>query len=78
MPSFKNKIVFLEDIGEEPYRLDGYLAHLFMATDIARAAGFVFAPFYDCKLLKERSPLDRQTSFSITILAALKCRYLRM
>jgi len=56
MPSFKNKIVFLEDIGEEPYRLDGYLAHLFMATDIARAAGFVFAPFYDCKITKRTFP----------------------
>jgi muramoyltetrapeptide carboxypeptidase len=56
MPSFKNKLVFLEDTGEEPYRLDGYLAHLFMATEIAKAAGFIFAPFYDCKITKRTFP----------------------
>jgi muramoyltetrapeptide carboxypeptidase len=56
MPSFRNKLVFLEDTGEEPYRLDGYLAHLFMATDIVSAAGFVFAPFYDCKITKRTFP----------------------
>jgi muramoyltetrapeptide carboxypeptidase len=56
MPSFKDKIVFLEDIDEEPYRLDGYLAHLFMTTDIAKAAGFIFAPFYNCKITKRTFP----------------------
>ncbi|MCP4583746.1 MAG: LD-carboxypeptidase [candidate division Zixibacteria bacterium] len=42
MPSFKNKIVLLEDTDEESYRIDGYLAHLFEATDIAKARGFIF------------------------------------
>ena len=42
MPSFKNKIVLLEDTDEKPYRIDGYLGHLFMATDIAKARGFIF------------------------------------
>jgi len=41
MPSFKNKIVLLEDTDEKPYRLDGYLGHLFMTTDIAKARGFI-------------------------------------
>lgn len=41
MPSFKNKIVLLEDTDEKPYRIDGYLGHLFMATDIAKAKGFI-------------------------------------
>ncbi len=56
MPSFREKLVFLEDIDEEPYRLDSYLAHLFLATDIAQAAGFIFAPFYDCKITKRTFP----------------------
>jgi muramoyltetrapeptide carboxypeptidase len=42
MPSFKNKIVLLEDTDEEPYRIDGYLSHLFETTDIAKARGFIF------------------------------------
>lgn len=56
MPSFKDKLVFLEDINEEPYRLDSYLAHLFATTDIAQAAGFIFAPFYNCKITKKTFP----------------------
>ncbi len=45
LPSFEGKIVFLEDTEEEPYRLDAYLAQLFMATDIAKAAGFILGEF---------------------------------
>jgi muramoyltetrapeptide carboxypeptidase len=41
LPAFRNKIVFLEDTEEEPYRLDAYLAQLFAATDITEASGFV-------------------------------------
>jgi muramoyltetrapeptide carboxypeptidase len=41
LPSFKDKIVFIEDTEEEPYRLDAYLAQLFSATDITEAAGIV-------------------------------------
>ena len=45
MQSFKGKIVFLEDTEEEPYRLDAYLAQLFMSTDITEAAGFILGEF---------------------------------
>jgi muramoyltetrapeptide carboxypeptidase len=41
LPSFKNKIIFMEDTEEEPYRLDAYLAQLFLATDITQANGFI-------------------------------------
>lgn len=56
MPSFKNKIVMLEDTDEEPYRIDGYLAHLFNATDIARAAGFVFGEWVNVKIRNRTWP----------------------
>jgi muramoyltetrapeptide carboxypeptidase len=45
LPSFEGKIVFLEDTEEEPYRLDAYLAQLFMATDMAKATGFILGEF---------------------------------
>jgi muramoyltetrapeptide carboxypeptidase len=41
LPSFKDKIVFLEDTEEQPYRIDGYLAHIFLGTDLSDAAGFI-------------------------------------
>lgn len=52
MPKFTNKLVFLEDLNEKIYRIDSCLAHLFMTTDIAAAAGFILAPFYGCKIGK--------------------------
>jgi Uncharacterized proteins, homologs of microcin C7 resistance protein MccF len=41
----KNKIVLIEDIGEEPYRVDGMLNQLRLAGKLQRAAGFVIGNF---------------------------------
>lgn len=49
LPSFKDKIVFLEDIGEQPYRIDRMLYQLAQATDFTQAAGVVLGVFNDCK-----------------------------
>ena len=38
-PSFAGKILFFEDIGEKPYRLDRMLTHLSNAGILARVAG---------------------------------------
>ena len=48
-PSFKGKIVFIEDIGEQPYRIDRMLYQLAQATDLSEAAGVVMGVFTDCK-----------------------------
>jgi len=55
-PSFKDKIVFLEDTLEEPYRIDGYLGHLFAATDIAQAAGFIFGEWVNVRITRRNYP----------------------
>jgi muramoyltetrapeptide carboxypeptidase len=49
LPSFRNKIVFFEDIGENAERVDGYLAQLFMSTDFGKANGFIIGEFSDDK-----------------------------
>jgi len=38
-PSFRNRILFLEDIGEQPYRLDRMLTHLLNAGLLQQVAG---------------------------------------
>ncbi len=48
LPSFKDKIVFIEDIGEQPYRIDRMLYQLAQATDFTQAAGVVMGVFNDC------------------------------
>lgn len=48
-PVFKDKIVFLEEIGEAPYRVDRMLTQLLQATDLSKAAGIVLGVFNDCE-----------------------------
>jgi len=48
-PNFKEKIVFLEDIGEKPYRIDRMLVQLLQGTNLAEAAAIVLGIFDDCR-----------------------------
>jgi muramoyltetrapeptide carboxypeptidase len=54
LPSFKDRIVFFEDIGENPERVDGYLAQLFLSTDFRKAKGYIVGEFSDSSY-KEKS-----------------------
>ena len=49
LPPFKNNIVFIEDIGEKPYRLDRMLTQLIQGSDIKEANGIVLGNFVDCE-----------------------------
>ena len=42
-------ILFLEDVGESPYRLDRHLVQLARAGILPRAAGIVLGEFTDCR-----------------------------
>ncbi len=48
-PTYRGKLVFIEDIGEQPYRIDRMLVQLFQGTDLAHAAGIVLGIFNDCQ-----------------------------
>lgn len=48
-PNFKNKIVFIEDIGEKPYRLDRMLTQLRQGTNLREANGIALGIFADCE-----------------------------
>ncbi len=54
-PSFEGGILFLEDIGEYPHRIDGYLAQLRLTGVFDQIAGLILADFKDC----ERPPRAR-------------------
>jgi len=47
-PDFNNAILFIEDIEEEPYRIDRYLAQLKMAGILRQINGLVIGQFVDC------------------------------
>lgn len=61
-PSFRGTILFLEDIGEYPHRIDGYLAQLRLAGVFDQIAGLILADFKDCERplrARFRMPLKR-------------------
>jgi muramoyltetrapeptide carboxypeptidase len=43
------KILFLEDIGEKPYRIERMLTQLKMAGKLAHVAGVLFGDFTNCE-----------------------------
>ena len=48
LPDFSGKILFLEDVGEAPYRIDRMLTTLKLAGALDRIAGFIFGECTDC------------------------------
>ena len=47
-PDFAGAILYIEDIDEEPYRIDRYLAQLKLAGILNQVAGIVIGQFIDC------------------------------
>ncbi|MCM8711121.1 LD-carboxypeptidase [Clostridium sp. SYSU_GA19001] len=45
----KDKILFIEDVGEAPYRIDRMLTQLFLAGKLQQCSGFILGQFTDCK-----------------------------
>jgi muramoyltetrapeptide carboxypeptidase len=56
----RGRIVFLEDVDEEPYRIDRMLTQLRLAGKLDAAAGIIFGECSDCK------PKDYKPSFNST------------
>jgi muramoyltetrapeptide carboxypeptidase len=52
-PRFRNRIVFLEDRGEAPYRVDRMLTHMKTAGCFEGVRGLVLGSFADCGSLEE-------------------------
>lgn len=77
-PVFRNKIVFLEDVGEQPYRIDRLLTQLLQATDLRQAAGIALGVFAECtpknaefSLTLSDTLLDRLGSLGIPVVYGL-------
>ena len=52
-PNFKGKILFFEDVGEMPYRIDRMLTQMKMAGCFKEIAGLILGTFKDCGQLNE-------------------------
>ncbi len=56
---FKNKLVFIEDVGERPYSIDRMLTHLLQGSNLHEATGMALGIFEDCQ------PKNEQYSMSL-------------
>ncbi len=55
----KGKLVFMEDVGEKPYRIDRMLTQLLQSSNLHLAKGIILGIFEDCQ------PKDEQYSLSL-------------
>ncbi|QHZ49056.1 LD-carboxypeptidase [Bacillus sp. NSP9.1] len=53
----KGKLLFIEDVDEEPYRIDRMLNHLQMAGKLSDAAGMLICDFHNCTPKKREQSL---------------------
>jgi len=67
---YSNKIIFIEEIGEEPYRIDRMLTQMIQTGKFNNAAGIMMGIFRKCEV-KEDTAL---TSKSFTLMEVLKDR----
>lgn len=72
-PNFADKILFLEDRAEAPYKIDRMLAHMKLAGCFANLAGIALGYFEDCGPLNDIYHIVAQTfrDQSLPILAGL-------
>jgi muramoyltetrapeptide carboxypeptidase len=57
----RGRIFFIEDVGEQPYRIDRMLTNLRLAGKLQSAAGIVFGECADC------TPSDYKPSLASTL-----------
>jgi muramoyltetrapeptide carboxypeptidase len=81
-PDLDGAILFLEDIDEEPYRLDRYLTQLRLSGKLNTVAGVALGQFVNCEPRRERSSFpvslscrqvlqDRLGDLSVPVLSGL-------
>jgi muramoyltetrapeptide carboxypeptidase len=66
LPNFKNSIIFLEDVDEQPYRVDRMLTQLLDSTNLSKASGIILGQFTNCDA--------KDPSSSSTLIEVLKER----
>ena len=62
LPTFKESILIIEDIGEAPYRIDRMLTHLRLAGVLQQLSGLGFGSFTGCD---DEKDVDKSKTFKL-------------
>ncbi|MFK7946294.1 MAG: LD-carboxypeptidase [Saprospiraceae bacterium] len=65
--SYKNKLVFLEDIGEKPYRIDRMITQMTLAGKFDKVKGIILGVFLNCE--------TKDGNNSLTLMEMFKDRF---
>ncbi|MGL5083347.1 MAG: S66 peptidase family protein [Microcoleaceae cyanobacterium] len=65
LPEWQNTILFVEDIGEDVYRIDRFLTHLKLAGILDQLSGFIFSQCTRC--LDETDPSPTLTLWQVLL-----------
>lgn len=68
LPSFENKILFLEEIGEEPYRVDRMLIQLKLSGELQKLSGILIGAFTNCDAKEKENSLTLTEVFEDILL----------
>jgi muramoyltetrapeptide carboxypeptidase len=61
--SYKDKLVFLEDVGEKPYRIDRMLTQMLSAGKFDKVKGIILGVFYNCEASESENSLTLAEMF---------------
>ncbi|MBN8234226.1 LD-carboxypeptidase [Halobacillus kuroshimensis] len=59
----KNRLLLIEDVGEEPYRIDSFLSQLKLAGKLDEASGIVVGDFSETEPKKKKETIELQEVF---------------
>jgi muramoyltetrapeptide carboxypeptidase len=69
----KGKIIFMEDVGEELYRIDRMLNQLRLAGKFKDCAGLIFGDFGEMEGAQDLAALVRELNPSVPVLYNFRC-----
>jgi muramoyltetrapeptide carboxypeptidase len=68
---YNGKILYLEDIGEEPYRIDRMLTELLLAGKLNQVNGIILGVFVDCEVKKKKPSFDESLTLKEVLIDRL-------
>jgi muramoyltetrapeptide carboxypeptidase len=68
---YRGKLLYLEDVGEEPYRIDRMLTELLLAGKLNEVNGIILGVFVDCEVKKKKPSFEESLTLKEVLIDRL-------